>query len=90
MSFALLLLFPTFVAAYPFALSCFVALCFALLCFPLHLQNQFLSITLVPILIIPFFFSLSTFVSFFASSSKVCFLCEFLWKDSCKVLFCKI
>ncbi len=43
-----------------------LALCFVL-CFSLHLQNQFLSITLVPILIIPFSLSLSlsTFVSFF-------------------------
>jgi hypothetical protein len=77
---------------------CFVllcALCFALLCFSLHLQNQFLSITLVPILIIPFSLSLSlslslsTFVSFFLLLQKFVFLCEFLGKDSCKVLFCK-
>ncbi len=77
----LLLLFPTFVAAYPFALSCFV------LCLSLHLQNQFLSITLVPILIIPFFFSLSLSLLLFLQ--KFVFLCEFLWTDSCKVLFCK-
>jgi hypothetical protein len=92
-SFALLLLFPTFVAAYPFALSCFVALCFALLCFPLHLQNQFLSITLVPILIIPFSLSLSlslslsTFVSFFLLLQKFVFYVSFCGKIRAKFCF---
>ncbi len=80
--------FLPFVAAYPFALSCFV-LC-ALLFSPspksiplhnlgTHSHHSLLSLSLS--LYFCFFFS--------SSSSEVCLLFEFLWKDSCKVLFCK-
>jgi len=63
----------------------------ALLCFPLHLQNQFLSITLVPILIIPFSLSLSlslsTFVSFFLLLQKFVFYVSFCGKIRAKFCF---
>lgn len=64
----------------------------ALLCFPLHLQNQFLSITLVPILIIPFSLSLSlsTFVSFFLLLlQKFVFYVSFCGKIRAKFCFAK-
>ncbi len=64
-----------------------------MLCFPLHLQNQFLSITLVPILIIPFSLSLSlslsTFVSFFLLLQKFVFYVSFCGKIRAKFCFAK-
>ncbi len=83
-------------------LCCYLPICFVLLCalcfvlcFSLHLQNQFLSITLVPILIIPFLsLSLSLSLSlllflFFFFFRSLFFYVSFCGKILAKFCFAK-